>query len=124
MTRCAAADKLRDSHGCEGQETSGLHPVSTNHNQGYVTKHTRKVKISPPHDVLKTNGPISFGFTGNPRSAESKALGKKREARYTMAPYGLWCVYIYIYILLWRFPKMGYPYIIHVQGIFHYKPSI
>jgi len=44
---------------------------------------------------LKTNGPISFGFTGNPRSAESKALGKKREARYTMAPYGLWCVYIY-----------------------------
>ena len=25
---------------------------------------------------------------------------------------------------MWRFPKMGYPQIIHFKGIFHYKPSI
>ena len=27
------------------------------------------------------------------------------------------------YIYIWRFPKMGYPQIIHFSGIFHYKPS-
>ena len=33
--------------------------------------------------------------------------------------------YIYINIsILWRFPDMGYPQIIHFSWIFHYKPSI
>ena len=31
---------------------------------------------------------------------------------------------IYIYMIIWRFPKMGYPKIIYFNGFFHYKPTI